>query len=75
MLDIGMYRLDHNQKLELKEVLTTMRSQRLHSVQTDVQYVFVYKALIDYIVKKHACKFPADEKGKFEADYTAIMPK
>ncbi|OQV25862.1 Tyrosine-protein phosphatase non-receptor type 14 [Hypsibius exemplaris] len=40
---------DHNQNVDLARVLTHMRIQRMHMVQTVSQYRFVYMALVEHL--------------------------
>ncbi|KAF7669234.1 hypothetical protein LDENG_00220850 [Lucifuga dentata] len=41
--------LEHNETLEVPEVLNMLRRQRMMMVQTISQYIFIYKVLIEYL--------------------------
>ncbi|XP_076021681.1 tyrosine-protein phosphatase non-receptor type 21 [Genypterus blacodes] len=41
--------LEHNETLDVPEVLNLLRQQRMMMVQTISQYVFIYKVLIQYL--------------------------
>lgn len=49
LCDIMLYALDHNQSIDIPEVLTQLRLQRMLTVQTLAQYKFVYSVLIQYL--------------------------
>ncbi|KAK2825912.1 hypothetical protein Q5P01_020126 [Channa striata] len=47
--EIMIARLEHNEPLDIPEVLTNLRNQRMMLVQTLSQYSFIYKVLIEYL--------------------------
>jgi len=49
LCDVMIYCLDHNENLEVPNVLTNLRQQRMLTVQTLAQYKFVYSVLIQYL--------------------------
>lgn len=49
LCDIMLHALDHNQSIDIPEVLTQLRLQRMLTIQTLAQYKFVYTVLIQYL--------------------------
>jgi protein tyrosine phosphatase len=74
LVDLASARLEQGKKLVMVDQLKKLRDQRLHSIQTDVQYLFVYRALIDYVTKKWK-EISVPGLDKWIADYDKVMPK
>lgn len=58
-------------QIDVPATLKRVREQRMHSVQTEHQYVFIHKALLDYAILKHK-QDPAQAVG-FRKQYAEIQ--
>uniref|UniRef100_A0A0N5BZA9 Protein-tyrosine phosphatase n=1 Tax=Strongyloides papillosus TaxID=174720 RepID=A0A0N5BZA9_STREA len=65
-LHILMTKILAKQSFTVYEVVKTLRSQRPQSVQTDIQYLFIFKVLADYCLSKN---IRTGDLQKFIQDY------
>ncbi|CAI5444411.1 unnamed protein product [Caenorhabditis angaria] len=58
------------------KVLAKMREERFKCVQTEIQYLYVHRCLIEYLVLKNMCpNYSKDLLKKFRDDYDQIADK
>uniref|UniRef100_A0A1I7ZYQ9 Tyrosine-protein phosphatase domain-containing protein n=1 Tax=Steinernema glaseri TaxID=37863 RepID=A0A1I7ZYQ9_9BILA len=71
MLEYMLERLMVGEDIENMDVLLTqLRSQRAYSIQTDQQYLYIHRVMLEYFVKKGLITVDYGPKmGKFIADY------
>uniref|UniRef100_A0A0N4ZFQ2 Protein-tyrosine phosphatase n=1 Tax=Parastrongyloides trichosuri TaxID=131310 RepID=A0A0N4ZFQ2_PARTI len=69
-LHMMMTKIVNKQSFTVYEIVKLLRSQRPQSVQTDIQYVFIFKVIADYCVTKN---IRTPELQKFIQDYEAHL--
>lgn len=52
-MDISILKLETERLINVKKIVEKIRKQRYGAVQTADQYVFIYKALLDWAVYKN----------------------
>ncbi|CEF65601.1 Protein-tyrosine phosphatase, receptor/non-receptor type domain and Protein-tyrosine/Dual specificity phosphatase domain and Protein-tyrosine phosphatase, catalytic domain-containing protein [Strongyloides ratti] len=67
-LHIIMSKILNKQSFLVYDLVKILRSQRPQSVQTDIQYLFIFKVIADYCVSKN---IRTPELNKFILDYEA----
>ncbi|KAH7730724.1 protein-tyrosine phosphatase [Aphelenchoides avenae] len=63
--------LDSNKHCEIAEVVRAVRSQRMHSVETDLQYLFVYRLTLELCVHANPSLMNSQMK-RFFAEYEKL---
>ncbi|CAJ0603231.1 unnamed protein product [Cylicocyclus nassatus] len=59
--------------LQMDLLLKELRDQRMHSVQTDVQYLYIYRGLIEYLIRKGVTR--RLDVSKFVNDYDSLIKR
>ena len=68
-IDIALNLVNRFNQLNIKEMTRLLRTQRAFAVQTPVQYVCVYQAILEYLVKHKAAKF---DVAKFAKEVASV---
>lgn len=67
-IEIGIKHLLEKKDVNVKEIVREIRSQRAHSVQTEGQYLFIYRSILEFVkAKKHMKE--VEDFFKVYADY------
>ena len=51
----GLSDMDAGKPMDVPAALRRLRAQRMHSIQTDAQYVYVYRTLIEHAAARYGC--------------------
>ncbi|VDK48368.1 unnamed protein product [Anisakis simplex] len=84
-IDYATDRIDNNAPISIPDaihlsmhaqlqVVKAIRKQRLHSVQTTMQYLYLYNCVIEYVSTKKAMQKQVDVR-KFQRDYEKYLRK
>uniref|UniRef100_A0A914YQW0 Protein tyrosine phosphatase n=1 Tax=Panagrolaimus superbus TaxID=310955 RepID=A0A914YQW0_9BILA len=76
MMELVLYHLldKHDAKFKMYEVAKELRNQRMHALQNDLQYVLVYRCVIDVLINENAILQSA-EITKFNDEFADLIKR
>ncbi|KAK6014282.1 Protein-tyrosine phosphatase [Ostertagia ostertagi] len=72
-IEMAAHHAATNSSFSMETVLKNLRDQRMHSIQNDIQYLYVYRGLVEYLIDRGVTK--RLDVLKFITDYDKLIKR
>ncbi|KAK6059531.1 Protein-tyrosine phosphatase [Cooperia oncophora] len=72
-IELAAHQAATNPNFSMETVLKTLRDQRMHSIQNDIQYLYVYRGFVEYLIDRGVAK--RLDLLKFINDYDNLIKR